>query len=160
MKFSRFLCAALPLALTVCSISAPLVEAKPPPKERRGPDCAAWERGYEDTTVPTLHETWTVDFGNDTPLGPGPFVATIAFRSATEATIKVVKGPGDLPGLTQDITYTTTRLRPCQYALAWHEPVTGVYTTQVEDYAEHRVYDSIVNGTKLIHMTGTFFRSG
>lgn len=160
MKFSRLICVAVPLALAVCAAGAPPAGARPPVVSRDGSDCPAWERGYEDATVPAIGQTWTADFGVDTPLGPGPFVATIAFHSATTATITVAKGPGTLQGLTQDITYASTRLRTCQYALTWHEPVTGVYATQVEDYAEHRVYDTIVNGTRLFHMTGTFYRTG
>ncbi|MFC5719402.1 hypothetical protein ACFP1Z_04275 [Streptomyces gamaensis] len=159
MKLSRLVRAAVPVALVMCTVAAPAAEARRPAAPRQGSACHERGQGYEDARVPALGQTWTVDFGVDTPLGPGPFVATIAYHSTSRATIVVTKAQGSLMGLTQDITYTSTRLRPCQYAITWHEPVTGVYVTQVEDYARHRVYDSIVNGTKMIHMTGTFYRT-
>ncbi|WP_116209429.1 MoaF-related domain-containing protein [Streptomyces olivoreticuli] len=161
MKFPRFMCAAVPVAFALCCTSAPSAEATPSPTSRGDSECTAWERGYEDATVPAVGQTWTLDFGVNSPVGPGPFVATIAFASASQATIKVVQGPGTYQGLTQDITYTSTRLRSCQYVLTWHEPKTGLFVTQVEDYSEHRAYDTVVDPAKgtMIHFTGTLFRA-
>ncbi|GAA0403797.1 hypothetical protein [Streptomyces luteireticuli] len=161
MKTSRSICAVVPLTLALCCVGALPAGAGQLPAPRGGVDCGGWEREYEDATIPAVGQTWTLDFGSNTPIGPGPFVATIAFASTTQATIKVTQGPGTTQGLTQDITYTSTRLRPCQYAVTWHEPKTGVFVTQVEDFAEHRAYDTIVDPAKgtMIHMTATFFRS-
>ncbi|MBH1937680.1 hypothetical protein I5Q34_25985 [Streptomyces sp. AV19] len=164
MKPSRFVCLSAPLALAVFTAGAPAVEAETPTAshhEPHGSGCHEEGRAsyYKDAAVPALGQTWTVDFGPDNPIGPGTFAATITFDSRTKATIKVTQGPANLKGLTQDITYTSTRLRPCQYAVTWHEPKTGVYATQVEDYGAHRVYDSLVDGTKMMHMTGTFYRT-
>ncbi len=161
MKFSRLAYVAIPLTMAWCCASAPSAAARPPSISRGDSDCAAWERGYQDATVPAVGQTWTLDFGVNTPVGPGSFVATIAFTSASQATIKVTQGPGTTQGLTQDITYTSTRLRSCQYALTWHEPKTGLFVTQVEDFSGHRVYDTIVDPAKgtMIHMVGTFFRT-
>ncbi|WP_414168400.1 hypothetical protein ACMATS_17545 [Streptoverticillium reticulum] len=38
MKFSRLMCAAMPLALAVCAAGAPSAGAKPPVVSRGGPD--------------------------------------------------------------------------------------------------------------------------
>ncbi|MCD9145652.1 MoaF-related domain-containing protein [Streptomyces albireticuli] len=154
MKFSRLAYTAVPLVLAASVAGATAVEARPPSRPN---ECRDRGPGYTDATVPAVGQTWTADFGVDTPIGKGPFLTTITFRSATAATIKVIKGPGTLTGLTQQITYSTTRLRACQYAVAWHEPISGVYVTQVEDYARHRTFDTILNGTQFFHMTGKFY---
>ncbi|MFF4605149.1 hypothetical protein ACFY12_20745 [Streptomyces sp. NPDC001339] len=157
MKLSRLVCVSVLLTSAVFTSGVPAVEAQAPSSQRRDTGCGEGGGEYKDATVPAVGQTWTADFGVDTPLGKGPFLTTITFRSATEATIKVVEGPGTLTGLTQQITYSTTRLRPCQYALSWYEPVSGVYVTQVEDYTEQRVFDTTVNGTQFFHMTGKFY---
>ncbi len=158
MKLSRLACAALPLALVASVGGATAVEARPPSAQHRGGGCQERGAGYRDVKMDTIGQTWAVDFGVDTPLGAGPFVATIRFDSTSKAVIVVTKGPGTLQGLTQNITYTSTRLRPCQYAITWHEPKTGAYVTQVEDFTARRVYDNILYGTKFFHMTGKLSR--
>ncbi|MCD9145373.1 MoaF-related domain-containing protein [Streptomyces albireticuli] len=160
MKIARFIRVAVPLSLALCCTGTLPAEAQELPAPRGGVECRGWEREYEDAAMPAVGQTWTLDFGSDTPIGPGPFVATIHFTDESRATIKVTQGPAGTQGLTQDITYTSTRLRPCQYAVTWHEPKTGLFVTQVEDFAQHRAYDTIVDPAKgtMIHMTATFFR--
>ncbi|MER7044983.1 MoaF-related domain-containing protein [Streptomyces jumonjinensis] len=156
MRAFRLACVALPFTLAMLTTTAPAVQADPSPAPRQGVKCEKHGQGDPATTVPAIGQTWALNYGDNTPFGPGPFAGTIAFHSATEATLVVTAGTN--AGLTQEITFKTTRLRECLYSLTWHEPITGSYVTQAQDYTLHRVHSSIVLGTQFIQISGTFLR--
>ena len=107
-----------------------------------------------DAVLPSVGQTWRVDFGDETAFGP--FAADITFTSATQLSFVVTKGA--LKGATDTVTYTTTRIRPGLYMVRWHEPKSGAYVTHVEDYSRHTVVSSIVAGTQFVQMDGSLIR--
>ncbi|MCD9193441.1 hypothetical protein [Streptomyces albireticuli] len=43
------------------------------------------QAGLQGRDSPTIGETWTKDFGSNTPITPGPFVVDITYTSASRA---------------------------------------------------------------------------
>lgn len=105
--------------------------------------------------VPSVGQSWLADFGEDTPFGP--FAAKITFTSADELTFTVTKGA--MNGSTDTMSYTATELRPDVFIVRWHEPKSGAYVTHVEDYGNHTVVSSIVNGDQFVEMDGSFTKA-
>ncbi|WP_409364201.1 MoaF-related domain-containing protein [Burkholderia sp. Bp8989] len=92
--------------------------------------------------------------GPNTPLGH--FTVEMTFESPTRVSFLVTRGA--IKGRSQNMVYTSAKLRDGLYVVRWTEPDSHDFVTHIEDYTARVCMASSVVGGKFIQLAGTWTR--